>query len=120
MISPLTGVLKKNSNNSYSNTFNNLVSSIPSEVKKSRNSNNIPINPYNLFFKQQKDNNNKFKENNELKNDLYDHNENTLNTQSSSIRSNDFYDENTESKASLTQIINLIDGKNNKRNNLKE
>ena len=111
--------IKKNSNNSYSNTFNNLVSSIPSEVKKSRNSNNIPINPYNLFFKQQKDNNNKFKENNELKNDLYDHNENTLNTQSSSIRSNDFYDENTESKASLTQIINLIDGKNNKRNNLK-
>jgi len=111
--------IKKNSNNSYSNTFNNLVSSIPSEVKKSRNSNNIPINPYNLFFKQQKDNNNKFKENNELKNDLYDHNENTLNTQSSSIRSNDFYDENTESKASLTQIINLIDGKNNKRNNMK-
>ena len=111
--------IKKNSNNSYSNTFNNLVSSIPSEVKKSRNSNNIPVNPYNLFFKQQKDNNNKFKENIELKNDLYDHNENTLNTQSSSIRSNDFYDENTESKASLTQIINLIDGKNNKRNNMK-
>ena len=111
--------IKKNSNNSYSNTFNNLVSSIPSEVKKSRNSNNLPINSYNLFFKQQKDNNNNFKEINELKNDLYDNNENTLNTQSSSIRTNDFYDENTESKASLTQIINLIDGKNNKRNNLK-
>ena len=109
---------KKNSNNSYSITFNNLVSSISSEVKRNRNSNNIPINSYNLFFKQQKNNNN-FNEDNDLKSDLYDNNENTLNTQSSSIRSNNFYDENTKSKASLTQIIDLIDGKNNKRNNLK-
>ena len=105
---------KKNSNNSYSNTFSNIVSSISSEVKKSRNSNNIPINTYNLFFKQQKNNNNSKEDN-----DLYDYNENTLNTQSSSIKLNNFYDENTKSKASLTEIINLIDGKNNKRNKLK-
>ena len=106
---------KKNSNNSYSNTFSNIVSSISSEVKKSRNSNNIPINAYNLFFKQQKKKNN----NSNKDNDLYDYNENTLNTQSSSIKLNNFYDENTKSKASLTEIINLIDGKNNKRNNIK-
>ena len=109
---------KKNSNNSYSNSFNNLVSSISSEVKKSRNSNNIPINSLNLFFKQQNNINN-YKKDNDLKSDFYDNYENTLNTQSSSIRSNNFYGENTNSKASLTQIINLINGKNNKRNNLK-
>lgn len=106
---------KKNSNNSYSNTFSNIVSSISSEVKKSRNSNNIPINTYNFLFKKHNNYNNNFNEDN----DLYDYNENTLNTQSSSIKLNNFYDENTESKASLTEIINLIDGKNNKRNNLK-
>ena len=106
---------KKNSNNSYSKTFSNIVSSISSEVKKSRNSNNIPINTYNLFLNQQKNNN----KNCNKDNDLYDNNENTLNTQSSSIKLNNFYDENTKSKASLTEIINLIDGKNNKRNNMK-
>ena len=106
---------KKNSNNSYSNTFSNIVSSISSEIKKSRNSNNIPIKTYNLFYKQQKKNNN----NSNKDNDLYDYNDNTLNTQSSSIKLNNFYDENTKSKASLTEIINLIDGKNNKRNNMK-
>ena len=58
---------KKNSNNSYSNTFNNLVSSISSEEKRSRNSNNIPINSYNLFFKQKQNNNNSFNEDNDLK-----------------------------------------------------
>ena len=80
------------------------MSSISSEEKRSRNSNNIPINSYNLFFKQKQNNNNSFNEDNDLKSVLYDNNENTLNTQSSSIRSNNFYGENAKSKASLTQI----------------
>ena len=94
---------KKNKTNSYSKTFNNIVSSITSEIKGS-NKLNVRTKPCNLFFGLKND----FEDMN--KNNIYENNDKTLNTQSSSIRLNNFYDENTKSKASLTEIINLING----------
>ena len=101
---------KKNKTNSYSKTFNNIVSSITSEIKGS-NKLNVRTKPCNLFFGLKND----FEDMN--KNNIYENNDKTLNTQSSSIRLNNFYDENTKSKASLTEIINLINGEKKKIKN---
>ena len=109
---------KKNSNNSYSKTLNYIVSSIKSEIKKS-NYLKVQTKPFNLFFKLKNDFENISKKN------VNDNIDKTLNTESSSIRLNSFYDENSKSKASLSEIINLINSKNkniknkNKKNYLK-
>ena len=71
------------------------------------------------FNKISKQNLNKHFKDIKLYNNIGDINEITLNTESSSIIKNNFYEDNTESKASITEILNLINGKNNKINNIK-
>ena len=85
-------------NNSKEINLNNIISSIIcSDIKKSRNCN------------ERKSCN--------LNKNIYEFNDISLNTQSSSISKNDFFEDNTKSKTSITEIINLINGKNNNINN---
>lgn len=101
---------KKCSNISYSNELNYLISSISSETKKSRNL-NMPRKSCDSISKQkiQLD----LEEiilNNKICDDI---NTNiSFNSQSSSNLKNNIYSEDTQSKDSITDIINLINGKN--------
>ena len=94
-------------NSSKELNLNNIISSmICSDIKKSRNLNNDKKS-YNINL-----NNNIDKNKN-----IYEFNDISLNTQSSSILKNDFFEDNTKSKASITEILNLINGKKNNINN---
>ena len=108
-----------NINNSNSNNLSKFLSIITSDKKKSRNLNIVrklqnmpPYNRIDIDFKGEMIlNNNRHENNTEL----------SLNTQSSSIINNNFYEDNTKSKASITEILNLINGKNNINiNNIKK
>ena len=103
--------LNKSSNikNNRNNELNNLITvkgrNINYDIKSC---NNISKQNVNKGFNDIISNNN-----------IGDINEITLNTESSSIIKNNFYEDNTESKASITEILNLINGKNNNLNNIK-
>ena len=91
----------RNSNNiiNNSNELNNIISSTASNIKnRNHNLDDLIENKRNNLKGIQ------------LKENTF--NSNSLNTQSSSFIKNNFYEDNTRSKASLTEIINLIDGKN--------
>ena len=85
------------------NKLNDIMCSTSSDDKKSRNLNKIrhsinqKMNCKGLLFKQ-----------NTLNNNI---NNISINTQSSSFIKNNYYEESTKSKASLTEIIDLINGK---------
>ncbi len=115
---------KKCSKISYSHELNYSISSNSSERKKScynnnNNNNDIDKNiPRKIFDSINKKKLNLDLEGKEeimiLKNKLYDYNNDdvTFGTHNSSNINNNFYSENKKSKESLTEIINLINGKN--------
>ena len=100
-----SSTIKKN-NNSKEIKFNNILSSVLcSDIKNSHN-----------LFNKRKSYNINIKQN--IEENIYEINDISLNTQSSSIIKNDFLDDNTKSKASITEILNLINGKNKNLNNI--
>ena len=103
----ISSTTKKNSSNELN--LNNIISSmIFPDIKKSRNISNDK-NSYNINLN--------INHNIDKINNIYDFNDISLNTQSSSILRNDFFEDNTKSKASITEILNLINGKKNNINN---